>query len=501
MGTPHNHCIMKRGNSYSISILLLNIAARMLVSAKMLGYYPVSLCSADNQTTIQELCLPQSSPTAQTIVVDNFKLAHNNTDRYVPRSNTYVLSVLRSAPVVSAFVDFEISDATGRMLVNRSKVALQRSIPTTSALRRAPVESEAQKGKRSGHPKSHTMYMGRRKGKGGIMGGIGGGGRYGGGSGGFRASSGGSGSRSYGYSSSAIGSRFAHGYSRTSYGYHGRSILLVGAPMFLLGRGQGGDYNPCDRYSGRSRDRCHEKYRACTANSTGCIVGASSGLVRDDIMHAAVDTKAVVFPLNITLFNVTITAEGADIPPWDTPLLLSFSEVDFDDENDPAISFVAFCFLVAFAGGLVCFAVVACCVALFQSALCHKRESGCGKDSNSSGSAKDSQRSSPAKDSCTQSVSKELDLWDVETGQPLGNPVKSRAVQDESASLAGSGFMKHSNVTGTEASCAQSVSKELNPQDVETGCQQPLGNPVNSVPVQNAGADIVVTPREKCCNS
>merc|ERR1711988_1575311 len=152
------------------------------------------------------------APASQSIFVQSLTHAQQNKDPYVPRSNTYALSVLRAATATTTYLDFEITDATGRTLVPRTQVHLQPT-PTPTALAEStdspqlsrrllsnsPTTTTTPKGKRSGHPAPN--FRGRRKGKGGIMGsGVGarGGGRYGGGTGGFRAASGGV--KGYGYS-------------------------------------------------------------------------------------------------------------------------------------------------------------------------------------------------------------------------------------------------------------------------------------------------------------
>merc|ERR1711988_1149648 len=180
-----------------------------------LGYHAVSLCPANGTSTAatwagralgpQEVCPMPLSPASQSIFVNDFRYAQQNKPAYVPRSNTYALSVFRSSSVASVFLDFAITDATGKSLVPRTQVALQPNSPTLEALRREgpapeqPTQLEApKKGKRSGHSKVATPFRGRRKGKGGIMGGIGGGGRYGGGTGGFKSSGGGAGERAMG---------------------------------------------------------------------------------------------------------------------------------------------------------------------------------------------------------------------------------------------------------------------------------------------------------------
>merc|ERR1711998_390310 len=64
---------------------------------------------------------------------------------------------------------------------------------------------------------------------------------------------------------------------------------------------------------------------------------------------------------NITIFNATITFTGGSRPePWDTPLLLSFSEVDLDDENDPDMEFWVFCLLMSLAFVVLCCWCVVC---------------------------------------------------------------------------------------------------------------------------------------------
>jgi len=399
-------------------------------SAATLGYHAVSLCPYNDSWTAaltwaskalgpQEVCSTPLSPATQSLFVSDFKLAQNNTPAYVPRSNTYALSVLRSSSVASAFLDFEVTDATGKKLVPRMQVALQPNTQTLASLRRegpAPeqlTEPEAsKKGKRSGRSKVAVPYMGRRKGKGGVMGGIGGGGRYGGGSGGFRSASGGAGGKSYGYSSGAMGSRYAPGYSTTTYGYHGRSAVFLGAPMFLYAgvHSHRGYYSGCNRYSGSDRTSCQQKYSRCTAvNTTGCIVTASSGLVRDDVMAAAIDITAATFPLNITIFNATITFTGASKPePWDTPLLLTFSEVDLDDENDPDMEFWVFCLLMSIAFVVLCGVVLCCWCVVCDGECCCSCE----------------RRSSSEEGAASRTTSKELEEWDVETGrqQPCSMP-------------------------------------------------------------------------------
>jgi len=395
------------------AIILLTILASS-ASAATLGYHAVSLCPYNDTSTAAITWAGCSTSHSQSIFIDDFGRAQNNTPRYVPRSNKYALSVFRSSSVASAFLDFEITDAKGRTLVPRTQVALQSNTPTLSSVRRDGVDSELiqpkapPKGKLSGRSNmgrlgASSTYMGRRKGK-GIMGGIGGGGRYGGGTGGFRSASGGAGGKSYGYSSSAMGSRYAPGHSRTAYGYHGRSAMYVGAPMFLYaGHSHRGFYRGCDHYSGSDRSRCRQKYSRCTAvNSTGCIVTASSGLVRDDIMAATVDVTVATFPLNITIFNTTITFRGAaGQEPWETPLLLSFSEVDLDDENDPDMEFGMFCFLMSLAVVVLCLIVCFCWCLICDGECCCTCERGSG-----------SEEAPPP----TRTYSKELQEWDVEIG-------------------------------------------------------------------------------------
>merc|ERR1712054_680895 len=142
--------------------------------------------------------------------------------------------------------------------------------------------------------------------------------------------------------------------------------------LYSAGRYHRGYHQDCERYSGTDRTSCQQKYSRCTtANSTGCIVTASSGLIRDDIMAATVDVTAATFPLNITIFNATITSKGdGGQRPWETPLLLTFSEVDLDDENDPDMEFWVFCLLMILALFALCCVACWCWVDICDSKCC-----------------------------------------------------------------------------------------------------------------------------------
>jgi len=268
-------------------------------------------------------------------------------------------------------------------------------------------------------PKGRRHPMGRRKGKGGIMGGIGGGGRYGGGAGGFRSSTPGSISRTYGYRSAAMNSRYAPGYTRTAYGYNGPSAMYVGTPMFFyMGASHTGMYGHaasygCDRYSGTARSRCQQQFTNCSiessTNGTICSTRSNSPLIRDDLMAATVDVTRAVFPLNITIFNAQMTFLKSSQPEeWQTPLFLSFSEVDFDDEDSAALPFWGLCVLAA----LGTFFLLACCCLAW--CICCKGTQCC--------------KSRPASDRIGErNNSKELD---VEAQQyPSGMPIEVMSEQ------------------------------------------------------------------------
>jgi len=367
-------------------------------NAASIGVYPVKLCpsnSSSNRTSTtwqgtsspsaQSACATPLEPASQAIFVNSLAYAQQNKPQYVPRSNTYALSVLRAAMVTTVYLDFEISDATGRTLVPRTQIHLKPSAPSDSPLpqlssRRMSDEATATelpgrlsestatpipKGKRSGH--SRSPFRGRRKGKGGIMGGIGGGGRYGGGTGGFRAS--GSTGKSYGYSTGAMNARYAPGYSQTGYGYHGRSVMFVGAPMYLYSRGHHGSrdyYSDCSsQYSGDQQTRCQSYYSNCrysgTSNYSACSVQTNGELIRDDIMAASIDSTKAAFPLNITVHEINATFRAGSQPdPWANAVLFTFSEVDFDDENDADMEFWVFCLLMSFALIALCCGVGFC---------------------------------------------------------------------------------------------------------------------------------------------
>merc|ERR1712054_573582 len=106
-----------------------------------------------------------------------------------------------------------------------------------------------------------------------------------------------------------------------------------------------------------------QQYANCriehSTNGTVCSTRSSSPLIRDDLMAATVDATRAVFPLNITMFNAEMTfLESSQPEKWQSPLLLSFSEVDFDDEDSAALPFWGFCILVALG---TCCLVTCCC--------------------------------------------------------------------------------------------------------------------------------------------
>jgi len=387
-----------------------------------------------------------AEPAPHSISIASFRIAETNRPPEVPRSNTYAVSIFRYASVLSTSLDLQIRDATGRTIVPRTKVILQ-SFPTQVQ----PLHHSAStlnsgrrntKGKglpmkvSTPHdddfddfasisedallpPKGRRHPMGRRKGKGGIMGGIGGGGRYGGGAGGFRSSTPGSISRTYGYRSAAMNSRYAPGYTRTAYGYNGPSAMYVGTPMFFyMGASHTGMYGHaasygCDRYSGTARSRCQQQFTNCSiessTNGTICSTRSNSPLIRDDLMAATVDVTRAVFPLNITIFNAQMTFLKSSQPEeWQTPLFLSFSEVDFDDEDSAALPFWGLCVLAA----LGTFFLLACCCLAW--CICCKGTQCC--------------KSRPASDRIGErNNSKELD---VEAQQyPSGMPIEVMSEQ------------------------------------------------------------------------
>lgn len=393
---------MNTMSTITTTILILVLVGH--ATAASLGVYPINLCPSNSSNatsaspyitwkgaaspTSQPSCAAPLEPTSQAIFVNSLVYAQQNKPQYVPRSNTYALSVLRAATVATVYLDFEITDAAGKTLVPRTQIHLQPTPLTVSPMnpqvssRRTPSDAGSYlpgrlsedtpttipKGKHRGHPAA--PFRGRRKGKGGIMGGIGGGGRYGGGTGGFRATGGST--KSYGYSSSAMNARYAPGYSRTGYGYHGRSVMFIGAPMYLFSRGHHGAreyYSGCSQYTGAQQTRCQSYYSSCrygsTSNYSACYVKASSQLIRDDIMAASIDSTKAVFPLNITVYQVNTTFKsGSEPDPWTNPVLLTFSEVDFDDENDADMEFWVFCLLMSLA------IIAVCCGGLFIWSVC-----------------------------------------------------------------------------------------------------------------------------------
>jgi len=376
------------------------------------GYYPVSLCAYNasellaftnnsitagvdawavdgrsttwigKQLAIGESCQTPLTPTTQSIPVKSFSRAQVNyqwfeDNGFIMRSKIYALSVFRPDFVGKTYLEFDITDATGKLVVPRMKITLRGSseiIDTMLAAKRrsATAPTKPHRGKRGS--------KGRRKGKAGIMGGIGGGTRYGGGSGGFKSSTPGGSTKTYGYSSSALHSRYAllpGGYTRTSYGYSGLSTVYVGAPMFLYARGGGGHYSQsCNRYTGNSRSQCLRSYNG-TTNSDGLNWKANSVLIRDDLMAATVDTRTTKFPLNVTIYKAVVVFEKGGVNPWDQPLLLSFSEVDLDDEDDVILEFWVFCLLVSI-GIVLC-----CCFCIWWWCSCRSSKNDSYGDSSS----------------------------------------------------------------------------------------------------------------------
>lgn len=441
--------------SFAIALVtMLGYTSAAPYGSNQLVVYPARLCPSNSSTSLSratwtgtslasnQACPARLAPSAQSITVDSFTLAHHNIDQWVPRSNTYALAVLRSSAVLSADLDFEILDASNRVVVPRMRVTLGTPGDTQPLMQKPPSSTRRTvlKGKRRGLTDDMTLadewdalladspprrearkpHRGRRKGKGGFMGGIGGGGRYGGGSGGFRGAGS---STTYGYSSSALSSRFVPGYTRTPYGYTGRSVMM---PMFLhrtsssarapVGSGQCapgcdpgwiGDREcdalcnnaacnwdnrdchatrhlssnttqeqlvssvcSCDHYTGSARLRCQRSHNNAAGSSDSCYYAPNTTFNRDDLMAATVNkysynNTAVRFPLRIVLHRAAVLFnENAQPEPWQHPLLFSFSEVDLDDEEDVALSFVSLCIIVGVVllfCTVICLCVTDCC--------------------------------------------------------------------------------------------------------------------------------------------
>jgi len=270
--------------------------------------------------------------------------------------------------------------------------------------------------------------------------------------------------RTYGYSTAAMNSRYPPlSYSRTAYGYSGRSALHVGAPMFIYmgasrGHRPGNHYNRCEHYSGAAQTYCNQQYTNCkfdSNSSTLCSSKASSSLIRDDLMAATVDVTRVLFPLNITIHSAAVTFNNGSQPPqWQTPLLLSFSEVDLDDENDPDMELWVFCLLLSI-GGVV---LLVCSFSAWW--LCCDMKCCCSKHCFIK---------LCSKCCCKRSTSSDVDLGDADLGE--------RATSKEFDAEIGEKMQ----------------SKEL---DLEVQ-RYPTGVPVEGIPVQGATAfvaPITATP-------
>lgn len=364
-------------------------AAPLYSLADALDVYPVSTCPYNNSLLGQytdnrinstsghaawasvagqlTACPAPLTPSEQRITVASFSNAQHNLDQWypeVPRSKVYTLAVLRSTSVVSAYIDIDIVDTEGSVIVPRLELTLGepsgRPAPPVQPL--LPTRRAVNRGKRAlpkgKHQQRKPTRMGRRKGKGGFMGGIGGNGRYGGGSGGFR----GAGStKSYGYSSKALSTRYVSGYKRTPYGYTGRSVAL---PLLLFSGHHHGLHHRsrCDQYTGNSRLHCQKSYSNETDFGDGVSTYTpSTPLNRDDIMAATVNSTAM-FPLTVRVHRVALVFNAASQPePWEQVLMFSFSEVDWDDEEDLIMSFPVLCVLVGIALLVITFICICCC--------------------------------------------------------------------------------------------------------------------------------------------
>lgn len=335
--------------------------------------------------TSASTCPQRLAPGPQVVLVTSFSRAQQNSVADVPRSKLYSLSLFRSSTVASAHIDFAIRDAMGTVVVPRMQLTLQPR-PALVSSRRDLIKqasdatevptAQRKKGKRvllqSLHTASEDAFEvpavpqraakgGRRKGK-GFSGGIGGGGRYGGGSGGFRQAGASSASKTYGYNSKALNSRYAT-YSRTPYGYSGRSVYYGGYPMYMYmggyhGMYHGRHYQSCSSYYGSSAARCRQQYSGCQPVNSSCEVAATTALHRDDIMEAAVDTSTAMFPLHVEFYSATIAWQQGAVPEgWEMPLSFGFSEVDLDEEDDAALSWLNLIFILI----IPCCCVSCCC--------------------------------------------------------------------------------------------------------------------------------------------
>jgi len=124
--------------------------------------------------------------------------------------------------------------------------------------------------------------------------------------------------------------------------------------------------DPCRHASSSQRSRCRtQMVSSCNASqsefsstSNECAVAVDASLTRDDLMLTAFTMNGFVLPLNVTFWNISTTFSSVqDTPPdWDTPVLLSLSSVEKEEDERMDTVMMGIVLAIVLLG--VCFLVV-----------------------------------------------------------------------------------------------------------------------------------------------
>lgn len=100
---------------------------------------------------------------------------------------------------------------------------------------------------------------------------------------------------------------------------------------------------------------CNVSQSEFASTSNECAVAVDATLTRDDLMLTAFTLNGYTLPLNVTFWNISTTFNSAqDTPPdWDTPVLLSISAVEKEDEGTMSTAFLAVVVVLIISG--MCF--------------------------------------------------------------------------------------------------------------------------------------------------
>jgi len=399
---------------------------------------------------------------AQSVLIPAASAAQANSKA----SGVYALAIFRSSSVTSSYIAFAVHDATGKLLTNGNE-----TLSVAAARRVLPGGPTSQRPGRQLLKGSSGSSSGGSSGAGGS--------RSGGGGGGFSSSA--AGGRSYGYSSSALSGRFAGGYSRTSYGYTGRSAVLAGVAFSLMWhRPYYGGYRSdrCSHYSGSTLTKCQQHYESCYAganSTTVCSAITTSALTRDDLLNTAFDATEVTWPLTVTFYKAVAAFKDAISEPaeWDQPMMVGLSEVDVDDDGD---EFPVWAIGVIVGGVVLCVIFWCCCCYC-----CDTEKPCCGKDRHNvhpESSSSDSEEDEPP-----PTVN---GLSPQETRQPTQPHMAQEVPPPPPAPI----YPPWQQVAEVDAATGAGTGRfyYYNTRTGVTSCSAPLSEPAFRVPVQDPSA-------------